>query len=115
MKIVLIAPLFMFSLLAHASAPKITWMKSNSDSVGLYEKFEISLNLNAEYTNPFDPDQIDLMAVFTAPSGKKWPINGFYEYSHGAAWKLRFSPNELGNWTYSLELKDKNEIQIANF
>ncbi len=108
MKIVLIAPLFMFSLLAHASAPKITWMKSNSDSVGLYEKFEISLNLNAEYTNPFDPDQIDLMAVFTAPSGKKWPINGFYEYSHGAAWKLRFSPNELGNWTYSLELKDKN-------
>ena len=36
-------------------------------SVGLYEKFELIVDLEATYSNPFDPDQVDLWAEFTVP------------------------------------------------
>jgi len=43
------------------------------------------------------------MGVFTSPTGRSIAINGFYDGSD--IWKLRFSPNEVGNWTYQLETK----------
>jgi len=47
---------------------------TGAKTVGLYEKLELHVDLKATYTNPFDPDQIDLWAEFTAPSGKPWRI-----------------------------------------
>lgn len=39
---------------------KITELTVNSEKIGLYEKFEISFDLEGEWDNPFDPDQIKL-------------------------------------------------------
>ena len=50
----------------------------NQDSVGKYEKLELTVALTATYENPYDPDQIDLSAEFTSPAGKVWKVNGFY-------------------------------------
>jgi hypothetical protein len=90
------------------SAPEIIRISQRPDSVGLYEKLEISLAMKCEYINPFDQDDIDIQAIFTSPSGKKWNIPGFYSYSQGTLFKIRFSPNETGNWNYSVRVRDKN-------
>jgi hypothetical protein len=76
-----------------ASAPEIIRLRQRPDSVGLFEKFEVSLELKCEFVNPFDPDDIDIQAVFTSPSGKKWNIPGFYYFSMSTLWKVRFSPD----------------------
>ena len=96
-----------FSTGAQATAPQITLIRS-SDSVDLYDKFEIGLNLEADFVNPFNPDEIDVTATFIAPSGKQWNIYGFYNYSSGTVWKVRFGPNETGKWKYTIHVTDKN-------
>lgn len=77
-------------------------------SVGLYEKFELVVLLEATYSNPFDPDQVDLWAEFTAPSGKVTKIWGFFNPSQRSSpWKVRFAPTEKGTWQYVVKVKDK--------
>jgi len=88
--------------------PEILGIRQVQDSVGLYEKFEISLNVKSEFRNPFDPDEIDISANFISPSGKSWNVYGFYDYNFGMLWKIRFSPNEKGVWQYSVKVQDKN-------
>lgn len=81
---------------------------STSASVGLYEKFELSVDLAAAYTNPFDPDEVDLWAEFTAPSGKVQKIWGFYNPAQKPSpWMVRFAPTEKGTWQYLVKVKDK--------
>jgi hypothetical protein len=63
------AMLAAFSLQA---APAITAVVKNPEPAGKYEKLELTVALTATYTNAYDPDQIDLSAQFTAPSGKLW-------------------------------------------
>ena len=73
-----------------------------------YEKFELRIDLRAAYDNPFDPDQLDLWAEFTAPSGKVWRIWGFYNPTGwDALWMVRFSPVETGAWKYVVRLRDR--------
>jgi hypothetical protein len=94
--------------------PEIINIRQRPDSVGLCEKLEISLELKCEFVNPFDPDDIDIQAVFTSPSGKKWNIPGFYNLSHSTLWKIRFSPNETGKWSYSVTVRDRNGEAIKD-
>ncbi len=92
-------------------------------SVGKYQKFEINFDLNA-YLNPYDTDEIDVWAEFTAPSGKQYKVYAFYyegwtKLDDGAytsdeilapagtqGWKIRFSPTEEGNWTFRMRARD---------
>jgi hypothetical protein len=77
-------------------------------SVGLYEKFELVVHLEATYSNPFDPEQVDLWAEFTSPSGKVTKIWGFFNPSQRSSpWKVRFAPTEKGTWQYVVKMKDK--------
>ena len=114
MRIPLILLVVLFTLISvgsrSASKPEIVNIRQRPDSVGLYEKFEISLELKCEFTNPFDPDDIDIQAIFTSPSGKKKTICGFYSYSRAALWRIRFSPDETGKWDYSVTVRDRNGV-----
>lgn len=86
-----------------------------AENVGRYEKFEIVVELDATFDNPYDPDQIRLDAEFTGPSGQVMTVPGFYyqefeqeltpERERLAAtdnwsWRVRFTPTEVGEWTY---------------
>lgn len=71
------------------------------EAVGQFEKYEIVLELAGTFQNPYDPDEVDLGAVFTSPSGAEWDINGFYD---GERWLIRFAPDEAGAWTYRAHL-----------
>lgn len=89
-------------------SPGIRISGTNTDRVGKYEKFEVWLDLErVGIDNPYDPADIDVYAIFTAPSGREIRINGFYDDHLGAdQWKLRFSPRETGNYRYSLFVND---------
>ena len=66
------------------------------------------MRIEAEFANPFDPDDIDLNATFTSPTGKDWNLPGFFSSSGWSGWLVRFAPNEIGEWSYKVSLKDKN-------
>ncbi|MDZ4710469.1 MAG: DUF5060 domain-containing protein [Saprospiraceae bacterium] len=90
------------------SLPRVLFSRANHDTLGRYEKYELSLDIKADFINPFDPSQIDLLVTYTAPSGKSWTIPGFYNYnSWQAVWMTRFSPNETGTWNCHVKIKDK--------
>jgi hypothetical protein len=48
------------------------------------------------YDNPFG--DVALEATFTGPSGQLYTVPGFYDGDH--TWRVRFRPNEVGEWTY---------------
>lgn len=101
----LILPCILFS------TPEIIHVSQDQDSVGRYDKFEIKLHFNADYINPFDPDEIKLDALFTSPTGKIWKIPGFYNYNNWRSnWMIRFSPNEVGVWNYHLLVEDRDSM-----
>jgi hypothetical protein len=81
------------------SRPGITIAAVNTGTVKKYEKFEIWLDLeNVDIENPYDPDEIDIYAIFQIPSGENIRINGFYDDYQGAdRWKVRFSPSQTGS------------------
>ena len=96
-----------------AGGPKVLNVFHSLDSVGLYDKFEARLMIQAHFVNPFDPDDIDIIVTFTSPSGKKWNIPGFYQYTFGTMWKVRFSPDELGVWKYQVKVRDKSGTGLS--
>jgi hypothetical protein len=91
--------------------PSVSVRKANIETVKKYEKFELLLDLkNVEIDNPYDPEDIDVYAIFRTPSGKSIRINGFYDnYSNEDQWKLRFSPNETGRYEYQLFVEDEGK------
>ena len=51
--------------------PQIIRVTSSAMEIPLYGMWELTIDLRASYDNPFDPEQVDLTAEFTTPSGKK--------------------------------------------
>jgi len=91
-----------------SAQPSVNRIFQRDHQVGLYEKLEIGLQLDAEFENPFDPDQLDIMAVFTSPSGMEWKVPGFYSQNFHGGFSIRFSADETGEWSYIVRAKDKN-------
>lgn len=100
--------------------PVIRISSTNATTVKKYEKYEVELELeNVGIENPYDPDDINVFALFTAPSGKEISVNGFYDnYENADQWKVRFSPNETGEYSYQLFVDDaggRGEAAVAKF
>ncbi|MBN1506319.1 MAG: DUF5060 domain-containing protein [Sedimentisphaerales bacterium] len=96
------------SLSAAAKEPAIRSAQPESRTIGLYEKFELRIDLDATHENPYDPEQVDVQAEFTAPSGKKQTMWGFYNPSGWSRlWMVRFSPTEKGTWSYIVKVTDR--------
>ena len=83
--------------------PSINSVTVSPDPVGRYERLELAVDLTASYTNPFDPGEIDIWAVFTSPGSENWSVNGFWD---GADWKIRFAANDTGTWSYTVHAQD---------
>jgi hypothetical protein len=79
--------------------------------IGLYESWEAKVENKNKYRNPYIYDEINLRAIFTSPSGNKFNVYGFYDGdgeggSSGNIWKIRFMPDEIGQWTYRYDWSD---------
>jgi hypothetical protein len=86
-----------------------------------YNKFEITLTLGTTYSNPFDPDEISVDGYFISPSNVTLVQPGFYYQDYQVsgiggnetytpigdpAWKVRFSPREVGVYQYYVKVTD---------
>ncbi len=82
------------------------------------------------YTNPFDSADIELVGIFTAPSGRQVVIPGFWmqpytdtcvepclvenlQPSGDPVWQVRFAPDEVGDWSYILQVSDDGTISSS--
>ncbi len=122
-------PLFFFLFAFTASfgqSPVINGVSTNNSIVKKYALFEITINLTAAYTNPYDYDDISLQAIFISPRGKKDTVDGFFMQNYildDANWmikksgegtfKIRFTPDKPGVWKYAVSCKNKYGVTAA--
>jgi len=86
---------------------------------------EVAVDLAKDYSNPFDPDEIQVWAEFATPSGRKLTIPGFYGQEHRLVssepgnpdrleeqrqpgWRVRFTPREEGTYSYRVFVRDRD-------
>lgn len=102
----------------------------SGEAVGLYQKFELTLDWGMTYENPFDPAEVSLDATFTAPDGSVRAVPGFYyqdftrsvenryeefQPAGDPVWKVRFAPGQLGPYTYEVNVTDARGVtQVAS-
>jgi hypothetical protein len=65
-------------------------------NIGTFEIYEYSISHNYNGTNPWNDVNIEVQ--MTSPSGQSFDFGAFYYGSQ--TWKVRFSPNEPGNWRW---------------
>ena len=93
--------------------PVINNIVVNGSSIARFNKLEIITTITASYGNPYNYDEIVLQCIFTAPSGRRDTVDGFfmqdYNLSNGnltatgtGNFRVRYSPNETGSWSYTL-------------
>jgi len=109
--------LFAFLMLhtSYAQAPVITAATPVATTVERWGKFEVQLSITANWTNPYDYDEIRVNAVFTDPDGQAHPVEGFFMQDYqlntqtgvltavgSGAFRVRFAPDKTGTWKYVL-------------
>ncbi len=106
-----------------AQKPVFNSVTANAASIATYDKFELTIDLTASYTNPYNYDDITTQCIFISPSSKKDTVDGFFMENYslntttGALtdlgthnFKVRFAPAETGTWSYVLSAKNSSGI-----
>ena len=101
--------------------PAIRAVRIIDTVVKRYNKLEAILDIDASYTNPYDYDQILVSATFISPSGIQKTVDGFYmqdfelnefngtlKNTGKGQFRVRFSPDEIGEWSFQIILQDLN-------
>lgn len=73
-------------------------------------RFEQSFKSGINYENPFQ--QCTLKVAFISPSGETNIVYGFWD--GGKTWKIRFSPDQLGRWTFHTSCSDFANVRLDN-
>lgn len=96
---------------------EITGIVEDADSVARYGRFQASISLSETFVNPFDPDEIAVDVTFTSPTGRTQVVPAFwyepftvvgspdweqYQSTGQAGWRVRFAPEEVGTYAYSV-------------
>lgn len=101
----------------YAKSEELTIKRLDAKTLSLqFSCFEIDCDIAASFDNPFDPDEIDVMAYFLSPSGKTLAIPAFFYQNFSVAgqpigapfFKVRFAPSEVGTYSWWIEVKDRN-------
>ncbi len=98
-----------------------------------WKRVDLRLDLTAAFDTPFDPDQIEVEARFTAPSGKIMTVPAFFdqpferrilgngkyteEFMNEAGtpeWRVRFTPTEAGEYRVSAKARDRSGLVESN-
>lgn len=73
---------------------------TSADTLGQYEIFELSIVPGHVYDDPFM--DVSVESTFTSPTGRSRHALGFHH--DRSVWKVRFSPDEVGSWTYEYRI-----------
>lgn len=125
-------PFILLSLIALFSMgygqPKVANL-SHPSSANIFDLYEISFTMG-NYSNPYDPETIDVYAEFVGPDNTVRRVNGFYYESYSfmetkgyeeatpgrdKGWRIRFTPDKVGTWSFVIHAIDsKGSIQAPN-
>ena len=120
--------LYLPSNRAFAAGPTISGVSFNSTILQTYQKLEVTFNLSNTYSNPFDPNIIEVWAEVTEPTGgTPLYVPGFYyqdysidttnqkvDPSGSAVWKVRFTPWKIGSYSLVLKAKDSGGTTVSS-
>jgi hypothetical protein len=73
-------------------------------AIALWGLFEYEFAAQRDYNNPFQ--NVTVQVVFTAPSGRTVPVDAFWD--GGRVWRVRFSPDETGEWQWRTSAEPKD-------
>ncbi len=125
--VILIRPLrFWHKAVSPPARPGQIEAEPNAKSVPQYGKFELTFPVDTYYSNPYDPEVVDVQGHFTAPDGRRYDSPGFFyqAYERGRTtdrgfekltpvgppvWKVRFCPIQQGQWRYHVTIRDTEE------
>jgi hypothetical protein len=124
--------IFLFSVLTLGQAagqdltPGATAVMTGPPNGELYAPMTFTVQVDpATYTNPFDANDIEVLAVFQSPSNKQVVIPGFWMQPYAnpcppagrtaqpegdPVWQVRFTPQETGEWRYTIQARDNTEM-----
>ena len=97
---------------SQADLPKITSVTLDRSEVPNYESIEMTVTLDAKYTNPYDIREISLDGVFMSPDGSVMNVPGFWDGEKD--WKMRFTPSRVGVWKYKLLITDARGTSLPS-
>ena len=110
------------SVAGSARPPRVVAVRPSAEKVAQFGVFELAVTLDADFENPYDPDEIDLAATFMEPSGRQRTVHGFLfqDYARKLAdgaeqlspkgkpcWKVRYAPLVPGRHRYELRLRTR--------
>ncbi|TWU27728.1 DUF5060 domain-containing protein [Bythopirellula polymerisocia] len=106
--------------LVHLSFSALSTLAATHE-VGLYRIFETWIENNNPYENKFN--EAELRCKYTSPSTRDVEFSGFFDgdgkgggdAKTGNVWKLRFLPDELGEWKYSWSWSDETPGGSGSF
>ena len=79
-----------------AALPGLARRGQSTPAVPKWGVFEAAFTSARTLENPLQ--DVALRVTFTAPSGSSRSVDGFWD--GGATWRVRFSPDEIGEWRY---------------
>lgn len=84
---------------------------SPAADVGIWDRFELVVRNEKRYRDPYA--DVELRVTYTAPGGRNVHFWGFYD--GGEAWRIRFMPDEYGEWRYAAEFSDGTPAAAGSF
>jgi len=104
------------------AAPTLSVRALSASGLSTYGQAEWAVTLDKTYSNPFDPDEIAVDAVFTGPKGQVIRLPGFWSQdfrrqtsadgaetltaSGDPQWRVRFCPPAPGRWHFAVTARD---------
>jgi hypothetical protein len=108
------------------AAPTVAVHPLPAPPVAAYGLAEWAVTLNQTYTNPFDPGEIAVDAVFTGPHAQMLRVPGFWyaDFKRQAnpdgsetlvpvgnpEWRIRFCPPTPGRWRLTVTARDASGV-----
>jgi hypothetical protein len=89
------------ALSANASRPQIS-------VVPQWGRFEVTLRSSVNYAHPLS--DATLTATFVSPHGETNRVFGFWDGGH--TWRVRFSPDAPGHWTFTTTCSDRRNAGL---
>ncbi len=87
-----------------------TAARSAEANVEQWTRFETSFTSSRDYENP--PQAVELKVEFASQNGNKRTLLDFWD--GGRKWRVRFSPDVRGKWTYNTICSDEANKGLHN-
>lgn len=89
-------------LLLTTGCESVSRTKEKVPVVAKWGRFEQVFESDLAYSNPLQ--EVRLTVLFTSPLGSTQQVDGYWD--GGMAWRVRFSPDQPGHWTFKTACSD---------